>query len=57
MIDLLRQACNAASNDDDSLMMDKVSEELLGVVPDDLPFKEDKILWILSGAQGNEGKI
>lgn len=36
-------------------MIDKVSEDLLGVLPDDLPFKEDEILGMLSGTQDNEG--
>ena len=40
------------SGDDDPMMIDKESEDLLGVLPDDLPFKDDDLLGILSGSKG-----
>ena len=44
----------ASSGDEGSLMMDK--DDFLGVLPDDLPFKEDDILGMLSGGQGHGGE-
>ncbi|CAK8671690.1 unnamed protein product [Clavelina lepadiformis] len=42
------------SGDDDPMMIDKESEDLLGVLPDDLPFKDDDLLGILSGSKGGQ---
>ena len=50
------QARQMLSGDDVGLMSEKESEELLGVLPDDLPFKEDEILGMLAGGQGHGGK-